>query len=249
LNPDDERWALEQKIPVTVFYATTETSICLVSDFGAKSDFPLMRLAVSDAKMIPAWTVEQLDLDGDNSGRFQGGALYDLFIPDTSDHCPHPWVRNRSNGHVTGDLFEEVKPGRYAFRGRSDDWIKTGANGFFCDTKSIEDNVLRICPDLVQGCVVVGHDKPGVVLLLEPFDVSFDYETDSEALKREILERTASFNERLFPHERITDPSCIVVLKPGSLLRTIEKGNVRRKATEEQYAEILDSIYSKVVAV
>ena len=42
--------------------------------------------------------------------------LYDLFLPLTALNCPHPSVRNRPDGHVTGDLFEEVEPGRYAFR-------------------------------------------------------------------------------------------------------------------------------------
>ncbi|KAJ7575415.1 hypothetical protein C8J56DRAFT_1063654 [Mycena floridula] len=134
--------------------------------------------------MIPAGTMQQKDLDGDN----------------TADQCPHEWVRNRSNGYVTGDLFEEVKPGLYAYRGRNDDWIKTGRDHFFCDTKTFEDNVLRVCQDLIRNCVVVGNYKPVVVLLVEPVDVSFNYEISSDALKAVILQRiTLPFNERLFP--------------------------------------------------
>ncbi|KAJ7585901.1 acetyl-CoA synthetase-like protein [Mycena floridula] len=247
MSPENEKWVVENKIPVTVVYATTETGPCLVSDFGDNVDFPLMRLTAPQAQMIPA-DIEQTDLDGDSSSRFQGRALYDLFIPDTAPNCPDPLVRNRSNGHVTGDLFEEVKPGLYAYRGRNDDWIKTGKNRFFCDTKSIEDNLLRICPDLVQQCVVVGHYKPAPVLLVEPIDVSFNYETGSDALKEEILKRTLTFNERVYPHEQIRDPSRIVIIKTGSLPRTAEKGNIRRNAAQEQFREILEQIYTSMVA-
>lgn len=42
--------------------------------------------------------------------------LFDLSIPLTGPNCPHASVRNRTDGHVTGDLFEEVKPGYYLFR-------------------------------------------------------------------------------------------------------------------------------------
>lgn len=44
--------------------------------------------------------------------------LYEFFVSAESKTCPHPSVRNRADGHVTGDLFEEVKPGCYVFRKR-----------------------------------------------------------------------------------------------------------------------------------
>lgn len=42
--------------------------------------------------------------------------LYEFFVSADSKTCPHPTIRNRPDGHVTGDLFEEVKPGCYVFR-------------------------------------------------------------------------------------------------------------------------------------
>ncbi|KAJ7580942.1 acetyl-CoA synthetase-like protein [Mycena floridula] len=247
MNPEDDRWCLEKNLPISVFYATTETGICLVSDLSNKANLPLMRIINPQTQMIPATNMNKADLDGDSIGRFQGGTLYDLFIPETADHCPHDTVRNRSNGHITGDLFEEVKPGLYAFRGRNDDWIRTGKDLSFCDTKAIEDNVLLICADIVGNCVVVGHYKPAVVLFVEPFDLSFSYETGSKELKRQILERTLEFNKLLYAHERITEESLIVIVKPGVLPRTVEKGNIRRKAVEEEYKDVLDTIYSRIV--
>lgn len=86
-------------------------------------------------EFIPTSGLNKADLDGDASERFRGGQIYDLFLPADADNCPHPFVRNRPDGHISGDLFEEVQPGYYAFRGRNDDWIRTGRDLCFCDTK------------------------------------------------------------------------------------------------------------------
>jgi hypothetical protein len=70
-----------------------------------------------DCRLIPAEALDRTDLDGDSEHRAQGGQLFDLFVPADADNCPHPLIRNRPDGHVTGDLFEEVQPGFYCFRG------------------------------------------------------------------------------------------------------------------------------------
>ena len=50
--------------------------------------------------------------------------LYDFFVETTSPTCPHSSIRNREDGHVTGDLFEEIEPGCFVFRAfRSPDRI------------------------------------------------------------------------------------------------------------------------------
>lgn len=103
-------------------------------------------------KFVKITSLHASDLDG-NADSSRDGVLYDLFVPDTAPNCPHPLVRNRPDGHSTGDLFEEVEPGFYAFRmsivpmsvcyslmrvssrGRNDDWIRTGPQFLFCDTK------------------------------------------------------------------------------------------------------------------
>ena len=117
------------------------TAQCMISDLGAREGLlrPIPELGL---RLVPALHA------GDAQTQ-----LFDLFLPLSALNCPHPAVRNRPDGHVTGDLFEEVKPGYYAFReslspwlvarahtcaagGRSDDWIKTGpTRAAFCDTK------------------------------------------------------------------------------------------------------------------
>jgi hypothetical protein len=69
-----------------------------------------------DAKLIPATSSQKEVLDGDAASRLQGGKIFDLFIPADAANCPHPSIRNRPDGHITGDLFEETSPGMYAFR-------------------------------------------------------------------------------------------------------------------------------------
>jgi len=196
-------------------------------------------------EFIPTKSLKTSELAGNVQDRTCGGQLYDFFIPASAPNCPHPSVRNRPDGHISGDLFEEVQKGYYAFRGRNDDWIRTGPGLSFCDTKSIEDNCMLNCADLVKNCTVVGHYKPAVVLFIEPA-LSLPGDTDISAFKAEILKQTAPFNARLFQHERITDPNFIVVVPPGSLPRTKEKGNIRRKAVEDEYAALLHGIYNNI---
>ncbi|KAJ6586259.1 acetyl-CoA synthetase-like protein [Mycena vulgaris] len=244
INPEVEKWLVEQDVPLATMYATTEVSPALVSNLADRSTLPAMRVIPGvDLTFIPASNISVEDLDGDAAGRSKGGMLCDLFIPANSRHCTHPTVMSRSDGHITGDLFEEVQPGYYAFRGRNDDWIHTGAGLLYCDTKSIEDNIRVTCPDIVRNCTVVGHYKPAVVLFVEAFSDSTTVD-DVATLKDEVLRRTAAFNSDLFEHERIVDREHIVVVPPGVLPRTKEKGNIRRKAVEEDYATVLEEIYA-----
>lgn len=75
------------------------------------------------------------------------------------------------------------------------------------------------CSDLVGNCVVVGHHRPKVVLIVEP-STSGKGEVDIASLKEEILHRTEPFRSRLFAYERVSDASQIIVAAPGSLPRT-----------------------------
>ena len=76
----------------------------MVSDLGSQENY-LRAIPELGLQLIPALHA------GDSQTQ-----LYDLFLPLTALNCPHPSVRNRPDGHITGDLFEEVKPGYYAFR-------------------------------------------------------------------------------------------------------------------------------------
>ncbi|KAG6856200.1 hypothetical protein H0H87_006596 [Tephrocybe sp. NHM501043] len=220
LNPEDLRWALENNIPLTVIYATTETgkkllfssrvnwrliklyhlAICLVSDLHDPQTLPSMRLIDGmDCEFLPRCMDEQEQ-------------LFDLFVPSGAGNCPHARVRNRPDGHITGDLFEATRHGYYIFRSLH---------------RAIEDNVKLTCADIVQNCVVVGSYKP-IILFVEPSrSFANNAEGDSGALKDQLLKRMEEFNKSRFMHERIDSPLRIVVVSAGSLPRTKEKGNIR----------------------
>ncbi|KAG6833313.1 hypothetical protein H0H87_008945 [Tephrocybe sp. NHM501043] len=230
LNPEDARWVVEHNLPVTV-------TISLVSDLGDPENMLSLRLIEGmGCQLIP------VPSNGiEDEGREGNRRVFDMFIPASADNCPHPTIRNRPNGHITGDLFEEVRPGYYIFR------------------ESIEDNIKLKCADLVSNCVVVGSGRPALVLFVESLS---DRVEDPIHQKAEILKRTAAFNEKLYTHERIDSRSRVVIVSPGSLPRTKEKGNIRyalvllkvpqlmtlgrRNEVEKMYANVLDEIYSQI---
>jgi len=174
------------------------------------------------------------------SGHQSTARLLELVIMANSPDCPDESLRHADGNFHTGDLFYEVEPGWYTFRGRNDDWIKT-ENSLRCDTKAIEDNVRMMCADLVSECVVVGSGRPSPAMFVEPLDPNADY----NELKRTIIRKTRHFHSRRYIHERITSADMIVVIPPGTLPRTATKGNVRRKTVEEGYKSLLDELYGQ----
>jgi hypothetical protein len=104
--------------------------------------------------------------------------------------------------------------------------------------RAIEENVLRVCGDLVDSCIVVGTGRPSPALFVETAS-----NINSEHLKRTILDRIQPFHSRLYLHERITSTSLIIVVPPSSLPRTATKGNIRRQTVEVAYQGLLDNIY------
>jgi hypothetical protein len=68
------------------------------------------------------------------SGHQTNTRLLELVILAQSEDCPDVSLRQADGHFHTGDLFEEVTPGCYLFRGRDDDWIKS-ENSLRCDTK------------------------------------------------------------------------------------------------------------------
>ena len=66
----------------------------------------------------------------------------------------------------------------------------------------------------------------------------------AEKLKEEIIKRMKEFHSRRYTHERIASTTHIIVVERETLPRTATKGNIRRQAVEDQYKELLDSIYS-----
>lgn len=87
------------------------------------------------------------------------------------------------------------------------------------DIRCIEDNIRKMCSDLVHDAVVIGLNRPLPCLLVESFSDDLDANT-CHKLATEIVSRTSPFNERLFRYEHIDDPKRILVLEKGTLPRT-----------------------------
>ncbi|OCH95760.1 acetyl-CoA synthetase-like protein [Obba rivulosa] len=235
LTPEDEQWVHNNGIRITNCYGSTEGTAMMLSDDDDRiGDIrPLRPIPGTQYRFVPVTSSE--DEDEYRNPHMQ---LRELVVLSSSPDCPHPSLRRKDDGHYhTGDLFLELAPGKFVFRGRDDDWIKT-ENSLRCDTKAIEDNVRTTCADLVDDCIVVGNSRPSPALFVEPKGT-----ISPETLKKEIIRRTRHFHSRRYMHERIVSPDFIVVVPPRTLPRTSTKGNIRRRAVEESFRTQLDQIY------
>ncbi|KIJ57306.1 hypothetical protein M422DRAFT_198731 [Sphaerobolus stellatus SS14] len=228
-----EKWAMEQGIPLTNNFGCTECGQLFSSTIG---DRRLQLLPNISCKFEPVST-SSLD---------PSATLLELWILPDSPDLPVQELRTPDGGWRSGDLFEEAEPGKYIFRGRDDDWIKSLWSEKL-DTKSIEDNVYTTCPDLVANCVVVGNGRPQPALFVEPRSLTAASDPEEQDnLRREIIARTTSFNELRYLHERIQDPRMIKIVPLRALPRTAVKGNIRRRAVEEQFADELEAMYTSM---
>ena len=161
--------------------------------------------------------------------------LYEMVLPSDAPDGPQPSFYSDDGFYHTGDLFEEIEPEAYVFRGRTGDWIKTIEG--MCDTKyaffssqagllipgasnrSIEDGIRSNCEDLIEDVVVVGQMRPAPCMFVESKRSGL---TEDEALdlKVQIIARLKTFNKRLFRSERVESPGRILILDKGTLPRT-----------------------------
>ncbi|KAJ3570247.1 hypothetical protein NP233_g4524 [Leucocoprinus birnbaumii] len=232
LPRDEEEWAYKNGIKLRNTFGSTECGAMLLSVGGEGRDAPLLRPLAGTAYEFRSITQSTDDTKHQSNMR-----LLELVILKSSGDCPNDSLRHADGDFHTGDLFQEVAPGSYVFRGRDDDWIKS-ENSLRCDTKAIEDNARATCSAFIKECIVVGSGRPSPVMFIEPA-----VDMDHDKLKKEILRKTRQFHSRRYLHERITSPNMIVVVPPQTLPRTATKGNIRRKAVEEAFKTEIDQIF------
>ncbi|KAF7796058.1 hypothetical protein EIP86_007229 [Pleurotus ostreatoroseus] len=246
LGREEEDWAMRNGLPIRNLFGNTECGAMLMSIGGDGEDSRLLRpiegtsydfTPISSAAQPPSPSASSSE--GGGAHKNANSHLLELVIRPDSGDCPDQSLRQSDGNYHTGDLFLEIKPDSYVFRGRNDDWIKS-ENSLRCDTKAIEDNVHLTCGHIVDECIVVGNGRPSPTLFVEPKD---DINVNADRLKRDIIRRTRAFHSRRYLHERITSPNYIVVVPKGTLPRTATKGNIRRQGVEETFKETLDGIY------
>ncbi|KAL4071030.1 hypothetical protein J3A83DRAFT_4530563 [Scleroderma citrinum] len=236
LEREDEEWAYSKGLKLRNIFGSTECGGILLSIGGAGRDNRFLRpLPGASYSFVP------IDAAGHpESGHQSSVQLLELVVLAESGDCPDISFRSGDGHFHTGDLFQEMGPGTYVFRGRNDDWIKS-ENSLRCDTKAIEDNVRATCGDLIGQCIVVGMGRPSPALFVEPASG-----VDHDRLQREILRKTRPFHSKRYIHERITRKELVIIVDPKSLPRTTTKGNIRRRAVEEKYKTQLDAIYASL---
>ncbi|KAI3605677.1 amp-ligase [Moniliophthora roreri] len=229
-----EEYAAKNNINIVNLYATTEAGMVMISK-GTRYD-PLNHFHICD---VPGVSYRLDPVTHDGEGTQYSTNLLELVVLSDSIDCPSPSFRRPDDGHFhTGDLWEQSDDGGYIYRGRDDDWIKC-ENGCRCDTSAIEDNARKTCSDLIFDCAVVGNNRPSPVIIVEPKE-----DSEHEKLKKEIFKRMEPFNSQRLSHERIASLQMIVIVPKNELPRTAAKGNIRRKAAEETYRQLLDTIYA-----
>ncbi|KAJ7581170.1 hypothetical protein C8J56DRAFT_866429 [Mycena floridula] len=229
LSEEYETWAHENNLKLLNVFASSEAGVLMHSAPGSISSH-LKPLPSVSCSFIPYF--EAAESQSETS-------LLELVLEPDSPKLPSVGL-DTDGRFYTGDLFALTDNDCYIFKGRKNDWIKCGV-GLICDTKAIENAARQFCPDLIIDCVVVGQNRRGPALLVEP-------STKDPDLPDTIIGRLASFNESRFPHERVDDPGLVLIVEAGVLPRTEAKGNIRRKAAEEMFSEKLDEMYRAVVA-
>ncbi|KAH9944105.1 acetyl-CoA synthetase-like protein [Epithele typhae] len=250
MSPEDEEWVYTNGIKLLNCYGNTEVGSMLVTpdeDLETGSIDAMHSLTPvrgSHFAFVPIDDPEEADPTVDEAAYANANAqLLELIVLADSPDCPDPSLRHADGDYHTGDLFLCTGPGRYVYRGRNDDWIKS-ENSLRCDTKAIEDNVLASCADLVAAAIVVGSGRPSPALFVEPKSPA----ADRERLRRDVVRRIRPFHTRRYMHERIVSPQFVFVVDPGTLPRTATKGNIRRRAVEDQFKAQLDQLYGGAVA-
>ncbi|KAJ7182755.1 hypothetical protein C8R43DRAFT_868796 [Mycena crocata] len=213
LNREDEEWAYTNRLPVTGMYATSETATLMTTRLGNSPSDRLLRLIPGGSAHLVHYSIS----DNDNTSTSSSHQLWEMVLPAGALDSPHSSLCSDDNIYHTGDLFEQVQPGLYNFRGRKDDWLKTVWG--FCDTKAIEDNVRKSCEGLLHDAVVLGTNRAKPLLFVETTASAEIEEDKRQNLIDEIIARTKPFNERLFPHERVDNPKQIRLVPQGTLPR------------------------------
>ncbi|KAF7352393.1 Acetyl-CoA synthetase-like protein [Mycena venus] len=236
LPREEESWAYSHGVRLRNVFGSTEVGALLVSIGGGGPDAGLLRPTDGVAyKFVPIAPAQS------PGAHVSTARILELIVLAESGDCPDVSLRHSDGNFHTGDLFQEVAPGRYISEGRDDDWIKSESS-LRCNTKTIEDNARAMCGNLISECIVVGNARPNPILVVEP-----GTDMDHNKLKIDIIRKTRQFHSRRYLHERITSPEMVIVVPPGSLPRTATKGNIRRKAVEDMYKTQIDRIFGRAL--
>lgn len=160
LTREDEEWLIQNRIifsvsTLIVFPLTFALPyLPFVQCTYGTTEVPLILTSARDAQPTSSTIMRPIDprsvafvpvsSSGYSSSTLPSSAytnvhtnVSELVIRATSPDCPHPSMRQPEDGHFhTGDLFLEVLPGQYTFRGRITEWIRN-STGILYDAKYV----------------------------------------------------------------------------------------------------------------
>ena len=107
---------------------------------------PLLSSVIGDRRlqMLPTVSYKFVPIGPTSIDGTEYSRLLELWILPDSPDLPVAALRTPDGGWRSGDLFEEIEAGKYFFRGRDDDWIKSK----WCqrlDTKYIRMSLYVCC--------------------------------------------------------------------------------------------------------
>ncbi|KAG5807892.1 hypothetical protein H9Q74_006853 [Fusarium xylarioides] len=234
LEPSDQVWAHQQGIKLVNTYGSTEIGLSMRA--SASSQY-LTPFPESGCEFLPL-----------GEGSSSSDQLLELVIPADADDCPHPSLRDKTDGKFhTGDLFQRVGGNQYLYKGRVDDRIKMQMS-LVCDAGSLEAEAMQVCEaDLISAVSVIGYGRPSPAMIVEPKndDILKSGDDSLTKLKEEILRRISPFHERKYLHERIDNLRLVFVVPQGTLPRTA-KGNIMRQAVEKTFFDELEKSFEAI---
>ncbi|KAL0567193.1 hypothetical protein V5O48_014805, partial [Marasmius crinis-equi] len=247
LPSNDFEWAELNKLNLINGYGSTECGFPLMTSEVNKVGTPgraYLRPVQPLKEDGTPLTCYRFDPVTEGKGGDGSVVLKELVVLRESADLPHHSLLGSQEDFHTGDLLEEVKPGEYIHRGRVDDWIMM-ANAAKCDASSIEDDAMTLCKDLFSECLAVGSSQPSPALIVEAAVADTD---EKERLVQDIYKRIVDSDghQKRFLHQRIASPDAIIIVPPGSMMRTATKGNIRRKAMEEAFGDPIATATSSV---
>jgi len=146
----------------------------------------------------------------------------------------------REDGFHTGDLFKEVRPGRYVFVGRTDDVDKTSkaekVNKLAME-RGLEQN------PVIQRAAVIVSQRPRPAVLIKPAYEALRGKQWAE-IEQRVWEAVEAVNAELPKFSQIRRDH-IMILAPDEGLPLSPKQSLIRPQVEKMYADRIEAVYTQ----
>ena len=202
-----------------------------LSDPEEKDPHTLRLIPGMNAKFIPVEGVEGMELVLDHSPTTTAGYLKNL--EETAETF-------QKDGFHTGDLFKEMRPGRYLFVGRTDDVDKTSKAEKIVKVQIERD--LEKSPVIRRVALIVSQ-KPRPAAIVQP-DYSALRGKQGAEIERAIWGEVEKVNAELPGFSRIRRDH-LIILAPGEGLPLSPKQSLIRPQVEKLYADRIEEVYTR----